>query len=71
MWAQTKPPLPAFIRPEDGLFGMNECPRGCPQIECIPCSFYGNQPVVYFFPQLALSTLRDGEICLAGSSESP
>ena len=37
---------------------MNECPRGCPQIECIPCSFYGNQPLVYFFPELALSTLR-------------
>ena len=37
---------------------MNECPRGCPQIECIPCSFYGNQPLVYFFPKLALSTLR-------------
>ena len=58
MWAQAKPPLPRWVRPEDGLFGMNECPRGCPQIECIPCSFYGNQPLVYFFPQLALSTLR-------------
>jgi uncharacterized protein (DUF608 family) len=58
LWAQAKPPLPAWVRPEDGLFGMNECPRGCPQIECIPCSFYGNAPVVYFFPQLALSTLR-------------
>jgi hypothetical protein len=31
---------------KDGL-GMNECPRDCPQIECIPCSFYGNVPVVY------------------------
>jgi uncharacterized protein (DUF608 family) len=58
LWAQAKPPLPAWVRPEDGLFGMNECPRGCPQIECIPCSFYGNQPLVYFFPQLALSTFR-------------
>lgn len=58
MWAQAKPPLPDWVTPEDGLFGMNECPRVCPQIECIPCSFYGNQPVVYFFPQLALSTLR-------------
>lgn len=58
LWAQAKPPLPEWVRPEDGLFGMNECPRGCPQIECIPCSFYGNQPLVYFFPQLALSTLR-------------
>jgi uncharacterized protein (DUF608 family) len=58
MWAQAKPPLPAWVRAEDGLFGMNECPRGCPQIECIGCSFYGNQPLVYFFPELALSTLR-------------
>ena len=58
MWAQARPPLPAWVKPEDGLFGMNECPRGCPQIECIPCSFYGNQPLVYFFPKLALATLR-------------
>ena len=57
-WAQAGPPLPDWVRPEDGLFGMNECPRGCPQIECIPCSFYGNMPLVYFFPELALSTLR-------------
>ena len=58
MWAQKKAPLPEWVREEDGLFGMNECPRGCPQIECIPCSFYGNQPLVYFFPESALSTLR-------------
>ncbi len=58
LWAQAKPPIPEWVRQEDGLFGMNECPRGCPQIECIPCSFYGNQPLVYFFPELALSTLR-------------
>jgi uncharacterized protein (DUF608 family) len=37
---------------------MNESPRGCPQIECIPCSFYGSLPLVYFFPEAALSTLR-------------
>jgi uncharacterized protein (DUF608 family) len=58
MWAAAEAPLPAWVRLEDGLFGMNECPRGCAQIECIPCSFYGNIPVVYFFPELALSTLR-------------
>ncbi len=58
MWAQAAAPLPNWVKSEDGLFGMNECPRGCPQIECIPCSFYGNQPIVYFFPRLALSTLR-------------
>jgi len=58
MWAQKKEPLPGWIREEDGLFGMIECPRGCPQFECIPCSFYGNAPLVYFFPELALSTYR-------------
>ncbi|MFH1570665.1 MAG: GH116 family glycosyl-hydrolase, partial [Gemmatimonadota bacterium] len=57
-WASKADPLPAWVREEDGLFGLSECPRGCPQIECLPCSFYGNQPLVYFFPELALSTLR-------------
>jgi len=57
-WAQAQPPIGDWCRPEDGLFGMNECPRSCPQIECIPCTFYGNLPIVYFFPELALSTLR-------------
>jgi uncharacterized protein (DUF608 family) len=58
VWAQAQHPIGEWCRPQDGLFGMNECPRGCPQIECIPCSFYGNLPLVYFFPELALSTLR-------------
>jgi len=39
-WAVAKPPLPSWVREDDGLFGMNESPRECPQIECIPCSFY-------------------------------
>ncbi len=58
VWAQARPPIGEWCRPEDGIFGMNECPRGCPQIECIPCSFFGNMPLVYFFPELAMSTLR-------------
>jgi uncharacterized protein (DUF608 family) len=58
LWAQAKPPIGAWCRQEDGLFGLNESPRGCPQMECIPCSWYGNVPLVYFFPELALSTLR-------------
>lgn len=58
VWGQAKPPIGEWCRPEDGVFGMNESPRWCPQIECIPCSFYGNLPIVYFFPELALSTLR-------------
>jgi uncharacterized protein (DUF608 family) len=58
VWAQAGDPVGDWCREEDGLFGLNESPRGCPQIECLPCSFYGNLPVVYFFPELALSTLR-------------
>jgi uncharacterized protein (DUF608 family) len=58
VWAQAKSPVGDWCKPEDGVFGMCECPRACPQIECIPCSFYGNVPLVYFYPELALSTLR-------------
>jgi len=58
LWGQAKPPVGDWCREEDGIFAMNECPRGCPQMECIPCSFYGSLPIVYFFPGLALSTLR-------------
>jgi uncharacterized protein (DUF608 family) len=58
VWAQAKPPIGEWCRPEDGLFAMNESPRWCPQMECIPCGMYGNIPLVYFFPELALSTLR-------------
>jgi len=58
IWGQAKAPVGDWCREEDGLFALNECPRGCPQFECIPCSFYGNIPVVYFYPKAALSTLR-------------
>lgn len=58
MWAQKTGPVPEWVLEEDGLFGMNECPRQCPQIECMPCSFYGSLPLAYFFPELQLSTIR-------------
>ncbi len=58
VWAQAKPPLGDWCKPEDGLFAMNESPRMCPQMECVPCTFYGNLPLVIFFPALARSTLR-------------
>jgi uncharacterized protein (DUF608 family) len=58
VWGQAQPPIGAWCQPADGIFALNESPRWCPQMECIPCSFYGNLPVVYLFPTLALSTLR-------------
>ena len=68
-WAQAQSPLGDWCYP-GGLFALNESPRGCPQIACIPCDWYGNLPVVYFFPELAWTTLRafkqyqreDGEV---------
>jgi uncharacterized protein (DUF608 family) len=57
IWAQTGPRTP-WASPADGVFALNECPRGCPQLECLPCSFYGNVPLNYFFPETILSTLR-------------
>jgi uncharacterized protein (DUF608 family) len=58
MWAQARPPIGDWCLPEDGLWGLNECPRGCPQIECGGNSYYGGFAVQYFFPQLAKSSLR-------------
>ena len=71
-WFQARPPLGDWVYPE-GLFALNECPRGCPQMACIPCDWYGNWPIVLFFPELARTTLRafkhyqkeDGEIPFA------
>ena len=56
-WVQPRPPIGDFAFP-NGVFGLNESSRDCPHMECIPCDFYGNMPVVYFFPELALTTLR-------------
>jgi uncharacterized protein (DUF608 family) len=68
-WAQAKPPLGDFCY-HDGAFGLLESPRACPQMACMPCDWYGNLPIVFFFPELAISTLtlirqyqmEDGEV---------
>ncbi len=40
-YAQPTGPIADWAAP-NGLFGMIEASRVCPQIECIPCSWYGN-----------------------------
>ncbi|HLM82987.1 MAG TPA: GH116 family glycosyl-hydrolase [Terriglobales bacterium] len=57
-WAAAEMPVGEWCRPEDGLFAICESPRTCAQMECLPVTFFGTLPLVYFFPQLALSTLR-------------
>ncbi len=58
LWPQARPPIPDWVRPDDGLFGLNESPRGCPDMECLPCTIFAQVPLIYFFPELALSNLR-------------
>lgn len=57
-WAAARPPVGPWCKPEDGLFGLLDGIVEDPAIEPIPDTFYANAPLVYFFPDLALSTLR-------------
>lgn len=58
LWAQAGPPIGDWCRPEDGLWALDESPRGCPQFECGGNTYYGGMAEQYFFPQLVQSTLR-------------
>lgn len=57
VWGQARPPLTDEAYPE-GAYALIESPRGDPDLACIPCDWYGNLPIVYFFPELARSTLK-------------
>ncbi len=57
IWALPQPPL-GDSRFPGGVYGQYESPRSCANIECIPCSWYGNLPLNYFFPELSRSTLK-------------
>jgi uncharacterized protein (DUF608 family) len=57
-WAVPEPPIGAWCRKEDGLFGLLSGIIDWPDMEVVPDSFYGHVPVVYFFPELLLSEMR-------------
>ncbi len=57
LWALPSSPISSWCSPQ-GLFGMIESPRGCPQMECLPCTWYGTLPILFFFPDLAELNLR-------------
>ncbi len=58
LWAQGRPPVGPWCDPKDGLFGMLDGIVEVPAVEPMPDTFYANAPIVYFFPDLALSTMR-------------
>ena len=43
---------------EGGLYSLVESTVAGGQQSCIPCDWYGNLPLVYFFPEVADTTLR-------------
>jgi uncharacterized protein (DUF608 family) len=57
-WAQPRAPLGHWSFP-DGAFNMVESPRGCAIMGCIVSNWYGDLPILYFFPQLEKMLLRD------------
>ena len=57
VWVQARAPLGDEVFP-GGAFGLIESPRGDPDLNVTACDWYGNIPVVYFYPELALSALR-------------
>ena len=58
LWAQARPPIGPWCDPKLGLFGMIDGIVEDPGVEPMPDTFYANAPIVYFFPDLALSTMR-------------
>ncbi|HET6486713.1 MAG TPA: GH116 family glycosyl hydrolase, partial [Spirochaetia bacterium] len=58
LWAQARPPIGSWCRPEDGLFGLLSGIIDWPDMEVVPDSFYGHVPVICFFPELGLSQMR-------------
>ena len=59
VWAQAKSPIGNWCRPEDGIFGMIEASRSCPQMECLPVTaISGLVPQLWFFPELVRANAR-------------
>jgi uncharacterized protein (DUF608 family) len=59
LWAQGRPPVGPWCDPKQGLFGMIDGIVEVPAVEPMPDTFYANAPIVFFFfPDLALSTMR-------------
>jgi uncharacterized protein (DUF608 family) len=58
LWATARPPIGPWCNPEEGLFGLLDGIVEDPAIEPIPDTFYANVPLVYFFPDIALSSLH-------------
>jgi uncharacterized protein (DUF608 family) len=57
-WAQAKPPIGSWCKPEDGVFALNESPRSCNHVSTFTNLAMAGPVLSMFFPDLALSSLR-------------
>ena len=58
VWAQAKPPIGNWCKPEDGVFALNEAPRACAHMSTLSNLAIAGPVLSMFFPDLALSSLR-------------
>jgi len=57
LWAAPKGELESWAAPL-GAFQLTECPRTCSVVGCIASNFYGDLPILYFFPELEWQIVR-------------
>ncbi len=69
-WAAACPPLGDWCY-QGGLFALVEGTDAAGQQCCIPCDWYGNFPLVFFFPELAWSTLRALRVYMRADGAAP
>ena len=69
-WASGKTPGLEWSTPE-GVFSLVESTVADGQQSCIPCDWYGNLPLVFFFPDLARSTLQAYQHLCRGDGAVP
>jgi len=58
MWAQAKPPIGDWCKPEDGLFALEEAPRSCPHMTTLSNWAIAGPLISFFFPELMVSCMR-------------
>jgi uncharacterized protein (DUF608 family) len=58
VWAQARPPIGDWCKPEDGVFALAEAPRSCAHMNTFQNAALGGPFLSMFFPDLAVSTLR-------------
>jgi uncharacterized protein (DUF608 family) len=70
-WAQAKPPIGSWCKPEDGFFILNESPRSCPSVNTLPNAACGDLVLAYLFPDCELASLREFKAYQSTTTGSP